>query len=67
MELASVYLDKQVIKFCRLQEELVEWRNKCFESKSFCTPPNTNAIDLDTLYDELSYRTRIFNSMTKYL
>jgi len=32
----------------------------CFESKSFCTPPNTNAIDFDTLYYELIYKTVIF-------
>jgi hypothetical protein len=29
MELASACVDRQVIKFCRLQDELVEWRNKC--------------------------------------
>jgi len=28
-------IDGHVIKFGRLQEELVEWRNKCFETKSF--------------------------------
>jgi hypothetical protein len=61
MDLASACIDRQVIKFSRLQDELVEWRNKCFESKSFCTPPNTNAIDFEALYDELGYRTSLFN------
>jgi hypothetical protein len=61
MHLAIACIDKQVIRFCRLQDELVEWRNKCFKSKSFAEPPNTNAIDFETLYDELGYRTRLFN------
>jgi len=61
LELASACIDRQVIKFCRLQDELIEWRNKCVESKSFCTPPNTNAIDFETLYDELGFRTTLFN------
>jgi hypothetical protein len=51
IDLASFCRDRQVIKFFRLQDELVGWRNKCFESKFFCTPPNTNAIDLDILYN----------------
>jgi len=61
LELASACIGRQVIKFCRLQAELVEWRNKCVESKSFCTPPNTNAIDFETLYYELRFRTKLFN------
>jgi len=60
MDLASVYLNKEVIKFCKLQYELVEWRNKCLQYKSFCTPPNTNAIDIDILYAELTHRKRLF-------
>jgi len=40
---------------------MVEWRNKRFESKPFCTHPNTNAIDFETLYDELGYRISFFN------
>jgi hypothetical protein len=44
----------------RLQDELVEWRDKCVESKAFSTPPNTNAIDFETLYDELGYKTNLF-------
>jgi len=31
MNLASACIDRQVIKFCRLQDELVEWRDKCVE------------------------------------
>ena len=31
MDLASAGIDRQVIKFCRLQDELVKWRNKCDE------------------------------------
>jgi len=30
-DLASACIDRQVIKFCRLQDELVEWRDKCVE------------------------------------
>ena len=61
MDLASACIDKQVIKFGRLQDELIEWRNKCVESKSFAEPPNTNAIDFENLYDELGYKTELFN------
>jgi hypothetical protein len=61
MDLASVCIDRQVNKFCRLRDKLVEWHNKCFESKSFCTPPIANAIDFDILFDEVRYRTRHFN------
>jgi hypothetical protein len=50
-----------VIKFGRLQDELVEWRNTCFETKSFFTAPDTNAIDFEILYDELGYKTNVFN------
>jgi hypothetical protein len=56
MDLASGCIDREVIKFGRLQDELVEWRNKCFESKFFCTPPETNAIDFNTLWSELKYK-----------
>jgi len=38
--LASACIDTDVIKYGRIQEELAEWRNKSFESKSFCTPPD---------------------------
>jgi len=45
-----------VINFRRLQNEVVEWRVKCVQSKCFCTHSNTNAIDLDTLWDELTHK-----------
>ena len=61
MDFASAYIDRQMIKFCRLQDRLLELRNMCVESKSFCTPPNTNAIAFETLYDELGFRTNLFN------
>ena len=51
MDLASGCIDREVIKFGRFQDELLEWRNKCFESKSFCTPRDTNAIDFNTLWN----------------
>ena len=57
MDLASACIDRQVIKFGRLQDELAEWRSKCCDLKCFCTPPDTNAIDFDTLWDELTYKT----------
>ena len=57
MDLASACIDRQVIKFGRLLDELAEWRSKCAESKCFCTPPDTNAIDFHTLWDELTYKT----------
>jgi hypothetical protein len=37
MDLASGCIDREVIKYGILQDELLEWRNKCFESKFFCT------------------------------
>jgi hypothetical protein len=61
MDLASSCLDRQIHKFFRLQEELVGWCNKCVETKSFCIPPSTNAIDFETLYDKLMYKKHIFN------
>ena len=32
MDLASACIDRQVTKFCRLQDELVEWRDKRVQS-----------------------------------
>ena len=55
-DLASVCIDRELIKYDRLQYELVEWRNKCFDSKSLCTPRNTNAIDFNTLWNKLKYK-----------
>jgi len=56
MDLASACPEREVIRSCRLQVELVEWRDKCVESKCFCTPPNTNTIDFDAFLDELTYK-----------
>lgn len=61
MDLASGCIDREVIKYGRLQDELLEWRNKCFQSKSFCTPPETNAIDFNTLWNELKYKNSCFS------
>ena len=52
MDLASA------CKFGRLQDELFEWQSKCVESKCFCTLPDTNAVNLDRLLDDL--RTKPF-------
>jgi hypothetical protein len=60
MDLTSSCMDRQILKYFRLPDELVEWRNRCFETKSFCTPPTTNSIDFESLYDELMYKTHIF-------
>jgi len=56
MPLASACIDRDVIKYGRLQDELVEWRNMCFESKYFCTTPDTNAIDFNKFWKELEYK-----------
>ena len=53
MELARVSMGRQILKLFRLHEDLIEWRNKCYESNSYCTPPDTNVIDFETLYDEI--------------
>jgi hypothetical protein len=47
MDLAIGCIDKEVIKYGRLQDVLSEWRNKCFESKSFFTPLDANAVDFN--------------------
>jgi len=56
LDLASACIDREVIKYGRLQEELAEWRNKCFEFKSFCTLQDTNAIDFNTMWNEQKYK-----------
>ena len=35
MELASFCMDRQIRKLFRLHDYLIEWRNKCYESKTF--------------------------------
>jgi len=37
LDLASACIKREVIKYGRPQEELVEWRNMCFEFTYFCT------------------------------
>jgi len=37
VDLAISCIDREVIKYGRLQDELLEWRDKYFESKSFVT------------------------------
>ena len=53
MELARICMDRQILKLFRLHRNLIECRNKCYESISYCTPPDTNVIDFETLYDEI--------------
>ena len=53
MELASACMDGQTLKLFTLHDDLLEWRNKCYESKSYFTPPKTNVIDFETWYDKL--------------
>ena len=60
-ELASVSINKQAIRFSRLQDDLLQWWNQCLREKAFSTTPNANGIDFDSLYDELSKRTCLFN------
>jgi hypothetical protein len=38
-QLAGSCIDRQILKLCNLHDELIQWRNKCFEFNSFCTPP----------------------------
>ena len=52
MELASACLNRQVIIFSRLRDDLVQWWNKCLQERAFSTPPDANGIDFDSLYDE---------------
>ena len=58
MDLANACIDREVIKYGRLQDEIVEWRNKCFDSKSFCTPPHMDAIDFNTLWNQVKYKNK---------
>jgi len=40
-KLESACIDRQVIRFSRLQYDPVEWWNKCLREKTFFIPPNT--------------------------
>jgi len=66
MELASVCINKQVIRFSRLQDDLLQCRNKCLQEKAFSTP-NAIDIDFDSLYDELSHRTCLLTKIIPIL
>jgi hypothetical protein len=33
----------------------------CLQERAFSTPPDASGIDFDSLYDELSHRTSLFN------
>jgi len=56
MYLASVFIDREVIKYGGLEDELAKWRNKKFESKLFCIPPDTNTTYFNTPWNELKYK-----------
>ena len=62
MQLASACINRQVIRCSRLQDDLVQWWNKFLQERAFSTPPDVNGIDFDSLYDELSHRTRLYNN-----
>ena len=57
MELANACIDRQVIRFRRLQDDLLECWNKCLRERYFCTPPNANGINFDSLFNKLRHRT----------
>ena len=56
MYLESASIDREAIKCGTLQDELVEWRNTCFESEYFCSPPDTSAFDFNTLWNVLKHK-----------
>jgi hypothetical protein len=45
MQLASACINRQLIRFRRLQNDIVQWWNKCLQERAFSTPPNPNGID----------------------
>jgi len=49
-----LYRQKKNESFSILRE-LIRWQNKRFETQSFFTPPNTIAIDFETIYNEKMY------------
>ena len=53
MELTSACIETELMKYGRLQNMVAEWRNKCFQSKSICTHPDSKANDFNTLRNEL--------------
>jgi hypothetical protein len=65
MELAGSCINRQILKLCKLHDDLIQWRSKCFQFNSFCTPPQTNAIDFETLYDEIMHKYSVNNKYEK--
>jgi hypothetical protein len=69
--LASACIDRQVIKVMRLQDELVERRDKCVESKSFCTTqlqlPLISKLCMMNLVTEQVFSTSLIPTVTKCL
>ena len=61
MELASSCINRKVVGFSRLQDNLVECWNKCLQERSFSTPPNSNGINFDSLFNKLCHKTCLFN------
>jgi hypothetical protein len=57
MELASSYMDRQILKQFKLHDDMIEWSNTCYESTSFGTPPDTYSIEFETLNYELMLHT----------
>ena len=52
MHLGSACIDRHVPSF--IDSKMNWWSGEIVCSKCFCTPPNTNATDFDTLWDELT-------------
>jgi hypothetical protein len=71
MELASACIDRQVIKFCRLQDELVEWRNKFVELNPLLRlqtqMPLISKLCMMNLATEHVFSTSLILIMIKYL
>ena len=57
MELACSCIYRQITKVFKLHDKRIQWRNKCLQTQSFCTPPNTSVIDFEKLCDEKMYKT----------
>ena len=57
MELARACINREVIRLSRLQDDMVQGWNTCFQERVFSTPPDAIGIDFESLYGELSHRT----------
>jgi hypothetical protein len=65
MYLAIGCIIREFVKYGRLQNELLEWRTKCFAFTSFCTLSVTNAVDFNTLWNKLKYKNSSFSDDNK--